>query len=182
VSLFFDSRKPLIYAAVSGPKMERNVLSDLLSHSLSEFPSEYEVVLSCGEPTGASAPIRNGNLTVYEWVENQYELLKASDVVISRAGHGIIMKAMTLGKPMILIPIPDHTEQYGNATRARRLGLAELLPQREISTERLLDAAKKLLHSPAHTTQSLPRTAFGTHAIEMATHEITNLASRSEFS
>ena len=181
-SLFFASRKPLIYAAVSGPKMERNVLSDLLSHTLSEFPSEYEVVLSRGEPAGASAPIRNGNLTVYEWVENQYELLKASDVVISRAGHGIIMKAITLGKPMILIPIPDHTEQYGNATRAHRLGLAEVLPQREVSAERLLDTTKKLLHSRAHTTQSLRQTAFGTHAIETAAHEITNLASRSEFS
>jgi len=31
-------------------------------------------------------------------------------MVVSRAGHGTVMKTIMLGKPMILIPIPDHTE------------------------------------------------------------------------
>jgi UDP-N-acetylglucosamine:LPS N-acetylglucosamine transferase len=31
-----------------------------------------------------------------------------------------------LGKPMILIPISDHTEQSGNAKKASKLGLAEI--------------------------------------------------------
>jgi UDP-N-acetylglucosamine:LPS N-acetylglucosamine transferase len=58
------------------------------------------------------------------------------------------MKAIMLGKPMILIPIPDHTEQSGNAKRTSKLGLAEIIPQRELTTERLLDATKRLLDSP----------------------------------
>ena len=144
-SHFFASRKPLIYAAVSGPKTERTVLAGLLLESLGGFPSEYEVVISRGEPNGSSAPVRDRNLTVYGWIEDQYEVLEASSVVVSRAGHGTIMKSIMLGKPMILIPIPDHTEQYGNAKRASKLGLAEIVPQREVTTERLLDATKKLL-------------------------------------
>jgi len=181
-SLFFAWRKPLIYAAVSGPKMERSVLSGLLSHSLSRFPSEYEVVLSQGDPDGPSAPVREGNLTIYGWVEDQYELLKASNVIISRAGHGTIMKAIALGKPMILIPIPDHTEQYGNAMRACSMGFAELVPQREVSTERLLDAANRLLRSPSDRTHRLPQTPIGTEAIETAARHIMSLASVSESS
>lgn len=80
-SLFFASRKPLIYAAISGPKTERTVLADLLLESLRRFPSEYEVVASRGEPNGSSAPVRDGNLTVYDWVEDQYELMKGKSVV-----------------------------------------------------------------------------------------------------
>jgi UDP-N-acetylglucosamine--N-acetylmuramyl-(pentapeptide) pyrophosphoryl-undecaprenol N-acetylglucosamine transferase len=179
-SLFFDSRKLLLYAAVSGPKTERTVLSSLLSQSLSGFPSEFEVVLSRGEPDGSSSPVHDGNLILYDWVENQYELLKASDIVISRAGHGTIMKSVALGKPMILIPIPDHTEQYGNAKRACTLGLAEIIPQREISTKRLLDATKRLLNSPASRGHKLTEMANESDAVPAVVREIMELASRSE--
>lgn len=176
-SLFFASRKPLIYAAVSGPKTERTVLAGLLLESLGGFPSEYEVVISRGEPNGSSAPVRDRNLTVYGWIEDQYEVLEASSVVVSRAGHGTIMKSIMLGKPMILIPIPDHTEQYGNAKRASKLGLAEIVPQREVTTERLLDATKKLLDSPPAGMERLNRNTPFTEAIPIAAHEIDTLAS-----
>ena len=180
-SLSFDSRKPLVYAAVSGPKTERTVLSSLLSRSLSQFPSDYQVVLSRGDPTGSSDPVRNNSLTTYDWIDDQYGLLKAADIVICRAGHGMITKTMVFGKPMILIPIPDHTEQYGNAKRACKLGLAELIPQKEITLERLLDATRRLLDSPA-TSQRFRQTAIKTDAVGTATRYIMDLAARSEFS
>ena len=176
-SHFFASRKPLIYAAVSGPKTERTVLAGLLLKSLGGFPSEYDVVISRGEPNGSSVPVRDRNLTVYGWIEDQYEVLEASSVVVSRAGHGTIMKSIMLGKPMILIPIPDHTEQYGNAKRASKLGLAEIVPQREVTTERLLDATKKLLDSPPAGMERLNRNTPFTEAIPIAAHEIDALAS-----
>lgn len=176
-SLFFACRKTLIYAAVSGPKTERNVLADLLLDSLKQFPSQCEVVVSRGEPNGSSAPVRDGNLTVYDWIEDQYEILKASDVVISRAGHGTIMKAIMLGKPMILVPIPDHTEQYGNAKRASQLGFAQTVPQGEVTAERLLDATRRLLESPQAGIERLKRHTPSTEAISIAAHEIVELAS-----
>ena len=176
-SLFLASRKSLIYAAVSGPKTERTVLANLLLESLKRFPSKYEVVVSRGEPNGSSAPVRDRNLTVYDWIEDQHEVLKASSVVVSRAGHGTIMKAIMLGKPMILIPIPDHTEQYGNAKRASKLGLAEIVPQREVTTERLLDATKRLLDSPPNGLRMLTKQTSFSEAIAIGASEIEALAS-----
>ena len=176
-SLFFASRKPLIYAAVSGPKTERTVLADLLLESLRRFPKGYEVVVSRGEPSGSSAPLHDHNLTVYDWIEDQYEVLEASDVVVSRAGHGTIMKAIVLGKPMILIPIPDHTEQYGNAKRASKLSLAEVVPQREVSTERLLGATRRLLDSPPEGLRRLNNQTPFSEAVAIGASEIEALAS-----
>ena len=175
-SLFFDSRKPLIYAAVSGPRTERTVLADLLLESLKRFPSEYEVVVSRGEPNGSSAPVRDRNLTVYDWIEDQNEVLEASSVVVSRAGHGTIMKSIMLGKPMILIPIPDHTEQYGNAKRASKLGLAEIIPQREVTTERLIGATRRLLDSPPDALRRLTKQMPLSEAIAIGASEIEGLA------
>jgi len=175
-SHFFASRKPLIYAAVSGPKIERTVLAGLLLESLRGFPSKYEIVISRGEPNGSSAPIRDRNLTVYGWIEDQGEVLEASSVVVSRAGHGTIMKSIMLGKPMILIPIPDHTEQSGNAKRASKLGLAEIIPQREVTTERLLDATRRLLDSPPDGLRMLNRQTPFSEAIAIGASEIEALA------
>jgi UDP-N-acetylglucosamine--N-acetylmuramyl-(pentapeptide) pyrophosphoryl-undecaprenol N-acetylglucosamine transferase len=177
-SLFFASRKPLIYAAVSGPRTERTVLADLLLESLKRFPSKYEIVVSRGEPNGSSAPYHDRNLTVYDWIEDQDEVLEASSVVVSRAGHGTMMKSIMLGKPMILVPIPDHTEQYGNAKRASELGLAEIIPQREVTTERLLSATTRLLDSPPDSLRRLSKQiplndggAIGAGEIEALAHK-----------
>ena len=178
--LFFACRKPVIYAAVSGPKTERTVLINLLYDALSRFPDDYEIVVSRGEPNGRSDPVRKGNLTVYDWVEDQYDLLRASSLVISRAGHGTIMKAIMLGKPMILVPIPDHTEQFGNAKRASQLGLGEIVAQREVTAERLLDATRRLLHSPPAGIGRLSKHTPFTEAIAIAAHEIVAMASAKE--
>ncbi len=80
------------------------------------------------------------------------------------------------GKPMILVPIPDHTEQYGNAARASQLGFAEVIPQKEVCIERLLDATKRLLDSPLPGLERLTSDTPLTEGISIAAHEITSLA------
>ena len=113
--LGFGSRRPLIYAAVSGPRVEREILAKILLDSLGGVSERYHIVVSRGNPGGSRAPLSLHGMKVYDWIENQDDFIEASDIVISRAGHGTIMKSMSHGKPMILVPIPDHTEQYGNA-------------------------------------------------------------------
>jgi UDP-N-acetylglucosamine:LPS N-acetylglucosamine transferase len=86
------------------------------------------------------------------------------------------MKSIMLRKPMILIPIPDHTEQYGNAKRASKLGLAEIVPQREVTTERLLDATRRLLKSPPNALRTLTMHTPFSEAIAIGASEIEALA------
>jgi len=128
-----------------------------------------------GELVRSSPRIWDHILTVYGWVEDQYEVLEASSVVVSRAGHGTIMKAIMLGKPMILIPIPDHTEQSGNAKTASKLGLAEIIPQGELTAERLMDATKRLLDFPPDGLQRLQKQAPFSEAITIGASEIEAL-------
>jgi uncharacterized protein (TIGR00661 family) len=135
----------MIYAAVSGPTVERTILVRVLQESLRDLSSRYDLVLSCGNPNGRSEPYKTHGLTVYDWIENQDDFIKAADLVISRAGHGTIMKSMVFGKPMILIPIPDHTEQYGNARRAVTLHVAEMMDQHDVSRETLAATIQEIL-------------------------------------
>ncbi|HVP16963.1 MAG TPA: glycosyltransferase [candidate division Zixibacteria bacterium] len=110
-----------------------------------EFPEEYEIVMSYGYPDADSKPVRHGNVTIYKWVPNRFEYLKACDVVIGRAGHGTITQCMCYGKPVILVPTPNHTEQLANARQAQRLGAAQVILQKWLTKERLLKKVRQCL-------------------------------------
>jgi UDP:flavonoid glycosyltransferase YjiC (YdhE family) len=179
--LGFDLRTPLIYAAVSGPKIERQALNKALMEPLLDLSKKYNVVMSRGQPNSDFAEEISERFQIYDWIEKQDEFIRSCDVVVSRAGHGIIMKSMVYGKPMILVPIPDHTEQYGNAKRAVSINLAELIYQSELNTKTLNEAVEKILNSPEFvlTGQRVKKVAASTNAVVLACDVIMSLSGKS---
>jgi len=179
--LGFDLQTPLIYAAVSGPRIERQALNRVLMDPLLNLSKKYNVVMSRGQPSGKFAQEISGRFQIYDWIENQDEFIRGCDVVISRAGHGMMMKSMVYGKPMILVPIPDHTEQYGNAKRAVSINLAELIYQSELNTKTLNEAVEKILNSPEFvlTAQRVKNVAASMDAVELACDVIMNISGKS---
>jgi UDP:flavonoid glycosyltransferase YjiC (YdhE family) len=170
--------RPLVYAAVSGPKVERQILASLLLDSLQGFSRDYDVVLSRGEPSGDREPRLVHGVVVYDWIENQEDFINASDLIVSRAGHGTIMKSLMYGKPMILVPIPDHTEQYGNARRASSLQAAQMIDQNRLNQETLKSAILEMSRNPQYHIHSvgIMKAATSMHAIGAACEAIASLA------
>jgi len=181
--LGFNSDRHLIYAAVSGPRVERRYLANKLLEILRNPHPDYQIVLSKGEPSSEAYPKECDGVMVYDWIDDltQFELLKACDLLVCRAGHGIVTKAMTYGKPLILIPIPDQTEQYGNANRAVRLGVAEVIMQSELNEENLFKAAERILNSDIYEgrAQRVADMAATLDATKTAIEVVEQLASRS---
>ncbi len=143
--LGLEEGKPLIFAPVSGPEKERTYFTSVLRHIFREFPDDYQIVMSLGNPEASAEPVRNGNLTIYGWVANRFEYLKACDVVISRVGHGTLSQAVCYGKPLILVPTPNHTEQLNNARMAVELGIGKIIKQEDLNKDVLLKAVGKVL-------------------------------------
>jgi len=135
----------LIFAPLSGPPEERTYFAGMLRRIFRGFPRDYRVVMSLGHPENPSRPVREGNLTVYPWVANRFEYLKACDLVVARAGHGTLTQAICYGKPLVLVPTPNHSEQINNARRAAELGIAEVTEQGRLTRQRLLAAVEKML-------------------------------------
>jgi UDP:flavonoid glycosyltransferase YjiC (YdhE family) len=170
--------RPLVYAAVSGPKVERRILSRKLTDCLRDVSKHYEVVISRGEPNGSRKPRSLHGMKVYDWIEDQDSVIRASQIVISRAGHGTIMKSLVHGKPMLLIPIPDHTEQYGNARRARALHVAEIIDQARLDRRTLKAAVNQILQGDEYREHCarIQEEAASMRAVETACDGITSLA------
>ena len=173
----------LIYAAVSGPRVERRYLANRLLEVLGESRPDYQIVLSKGEPAGEADPKEYGDVMVYDWIDDlaQFELVKACDLLVCRAGHGTITKALTYSKPLVLIPIPDQTEQYGNANRAVQLRVAEVIMQTELNRQTLFKAFERILNIDIYERRArqVADTTATLDATQTAIEVVTQLAQRS---
>ncbi|HLH24018.1 MAG TPA: undecaprenyldiphospho-muramoylpentapeptide beta-N-acetylglucosaminyltransferase [Chloroflexota bacterium] len=77
-------------------------------------------------------------------VDEMKHALAAADLVISRAGLGTVSELAVLGKPMVLVPMPD-SHQAANARAAARAGAARVVAQADLTPERLVALAGALL-------------------------------------
>jgi UDP:flavonoid glycosyltransferase YjiC (YdhE family) len=148
----------LILAPISGPLQEKKFFSTFIHRLLTKLPDKYYVIMSLGLPQSSKQPIKEKNMLIYDWLPNRFEILKACDLVISRAGLGTITHAICYGKPLILIPTPSQTEQLGNAKRAAELGVANIIDQRSLTYHRLISTIQEtFLGSYVERAQQIQR-------------------------
>jgi UDP-N-acetylglucosamine--N-acetylmuramyl-(pentapeptide) pyrophosphoryl-undecaprenol N-acetylglucosamine transferase len=169
--------KPLIFACVSGPATDRKYLVNQLTSMFSEFQADYDLILSCGDPNGSFEAKRLGKLTVHEWMTEQsyWRTFERADVIVSRAGHETIMKAISQGKPLVLIPPPNHTEQANNAKRAEELGVAVVLDQATLDTEELTSAISTSLKEHQKNAQKLSMTLESADGIRAVVDAVSQM-------
>lgn len=167
----------LIFAALSGPELERLPLIRILKPIFEKFPEEYKIFMSLGMPKEKMFFHESGPLISTPWVPNRFEYLKASDIIISRAGHETIMHSICFRKPQIVIPTPYHTEQYANARRIKDLGVGEALHQKDISLESLLELVKTVSKNSKYLERLSEISSFRVHwdGVSNAVNEIINL-------
>jgi UDP-N-acetylglucosamine--N-acetylmuramyl-(pentapeptide) pyrophosphoryl-undecaprenol N-acetylglucosamine transferase len=84
--------------------------------------------------------------TLIEYEPGLGEVLAASDLVLARAG-GSIFEIAAAGRPAVLVPYPRATadHQTMNARWMGEVGAAVVLPDRELSPQRLIELARELL-------------------------------------
>lgn len=175
--LKLPSDKPLIFVPISGPNLEKTFVTSVLRRILLEFPERYEIVVSYGNPNADSKPLRHRNVTIHNWLPNRFEYLKACDLVIGRAGHGTITQCMCYGKPVILIPTPNHTEQLANARQARNLGIAQIILQEWLTNEKLLEKVEQgLREANSERLERIQKEALSHNGLENAVKTVVEKA------
>lgn len=142
---------PIILYHASGPSYERRRLTSLLLPILDKLSGKFQFVATLG----GDRPNRSyESLKVFSWVENPVELLGVADAVICRAGQTTLAKALAAGKPVIMIPIPAHGEQLGNALSVSKQGAGLALDQEKLSAETLERAIRRILSDPSFSEKA----------------------------
>lgn len=134
--------RPVVFYHATGPSYERRTLTRMILPILEKLSSEYEVVATLG---GDSVEGRISEVKIFSWVEDPLELMKLSDVVICRSGQTTLAKALALGRPVIMIPIPAHGEQLGNAYSVAENGAGIILQQEDLCYESLKESIERAL-------------------------------------
>ncbi|TIH17397.1 undecaprenyldiphospho-muramoylpentapeptide beta-N-acetylglucosaminyltransferase [Marinifilum sp. JC120] len=120
------------------------------------LPELKEAGISLRHQTGKAdfekvrkAYAQNGMNTdpVSPFIHNMGEAYGEASLVVCRSGASTVFEIAAAGKPAIFIPFPHatHDHQTGNARALADLGAAELIPQNELSGQRLADEIIKLI-------------------------------------
>jgi UDP-N-acetylglucosamine--N-acetylmuramyl-(pentapeptide) pyrophosphoryl-undecaprenol N-acetylglucosamine transferase len=84
---------------------------------------------------------------VYPFIENMPEAFSRADLLVCRSGASTVAEVTAAGKPAIFVPFPraadDH--QRRNAEALARAGAALLIPEKELTSERLVQTVGEWL-------------------------------------
>ncbi|MCS7135995.1 MAG: glycosyltransferase family protein [Nitrososphaerota archaeon] len=152
------SDKPLVFAHISGPIIEKAALVEKLVKIIKRL-NRYFFVVTLAEPKALRIK-REENMLLMNWVENPDELYNASDVVVSRSGHGSIARALAFGKPVVLIPIRAHGEQKSNAESVAEHGAGIMIDENELDEGTLGYALDRILNDGAYLRSALSFKSF----------------------
>lgn len=170
-NLGFDKRRPLVFVHVSGPIQTRSALLKIAVETAKILDPKIQFVISAGNPSGKSDPIRIGRLSwYYEWCPVRDEIFAACNLLVLRGGHVALSQAIQFGKPVVTVPIENHGEQLGNSAKISELGAGIMLHQKGLRPEQLGEAIEKVVGNPdynkkARELQRLAETLNGVHNI-----------------
>jgi UDP:flavonoid glycosyltransferase YjiC (YdhE family) len=115
--------------------------------ALADRPVRVLVTLAPGHDRDELGPIP-ANARVAGFVAHDQVLDRAS-LMIGHAGHGMVMRGLRHGVPMVLVPWSR--DQPGVAARAAAMGVAEVVPRSECTTEHLARAVDRVMGKASYS-------------------------------
>ena len=120
-------------------------INDLIYKGLSELTKFCQIIHITGKGKGKNIKSNNYQRFSFLDAKQMIEALRRSDVVVSRCGMGLLTELSYLGKPAILIPMPD-SHQEDNAKIFANKNAAIVLNQKDLTPKKFIKEIKKILN------------------------------------
>jgi UDP:flavonoid glycosyltransferase YjiC (YdhE family) len=138
--------QPTVYATLGTMFNNR---TDILSAILEGLKHEpINLILTIGRNRD---PLEFGEQPAHVHIERyipQDLLLPYCDLVISHGGSGTVMDALSLGKPILIVPIA--ADQPENAQRCAAVGVARIIEADQRTPEAIREATQEVLENPLY--------------------------------
>lgn len=87
------------------------------------------------------------NMKIMPYIYNMEEIMNVIDVAIGRAGAMTVTEIANLGKPSILVPLPNvsHNHQLYNAKVLENIGAAKIILNEELTGKKLNDKIEEII-------------------------------------
>ena len=161
----FDGSRKIV--TVIGGSSGAATLNDAVYQALPELTAKYDVFLITGK--NKLNPLQNRpGFTQREFVNGIFDVIAASDVIISRAGANAICEICTIKKPLLLVPLKKASrgEQIENAAYFAEKNCALVIDEDALTAEALLSKISHALINESAFKQNQAKLSLnGTYKI-----------------
>lgn len=144
----FEGSKPVLL--MMGGSQGAQSLNKALREALPRILPGMDVLHLCGKGNLDESLMGTPGYFQTEFLSGSLpDALACADLVLSRAGANALCEFAALKKPMLLIPLPlssSRGDQIHNAKSYGGRGLANVLPQEDLTADTLVQALEKLAH------------------------------------
>lgn len=156
---------------VLGGSLGAKFLNDLVFENLDALTEKYNILHVCGKKNYQNVVHENYYLAPF--AENISDLYATANIVVSRAGSGVINELLALEKPMLLIPLSKKAsrgDQIENAKVFVEKGYAEMLKEEDCTFEKFMQKLEKTQKNAQILQKNMKKSAKN-----RATEQIFNL-------
>lgn len=144
----------LVFGGSQGAKKINETIIDLATKKLNKKyqillvagQKQYEVVKTELKEKGLDIENLNG-IKVVPYIYEMAEIMNSADIMVCRSGATTITEITKLGKPAILIPLPNvsHNHQQYNAEVLEKINAARIIGNDNLTAENLNDTVESML-------------------------------------
>ena len=157
------SGRPLVLVGLSSTVMRQEGLLQRAADALGQL--QVQGLITTGPAVDPALIAAPPNVTVTRWVRHA-DVLPYCSAVITHGGHGTVMKALTAGVPLVVVPLGR--DQPDNAARVVYAGAGTRL-RKSASVSALRAATARVIEDPRY------RAAAGRMASRVAAERDDNL-------
>jgi len=168
--LEFKKGLPLVF--ITGGNQGSHVINEAVGVVLPQLMKVTNVFHQCGhlQALGDFERLQEAREKLPEKLKERYHvkkylnaeemgtLLNKADLIVSRSGANTLTEIAALGKPALFIPYPwqYQDEQTQNAQMLVDLGIAEILPQKDLSGKTLLEKIVMMVQNRQRYEEKAP--------------------------
>ncbi len=146
-----NSSKPivLIFGGSQGAQKINEAIIEIIKNKLNKNyqlmwatgPKQYDVIKGILEDANININKIN-NTKIVPYIYEMEEVMNVSDVIVARSGAMTVTEISNLGKPSILIPLPNvsNDHQLYNAKVLENVGAAKIILNDELSNQNILNS------------------------------------------
>lgn len=143
--------KPFL-VAFGGSLGARKLNETMIDYIKNVEDSKYHILFATGERefdyvTSSLGNMKKDGVKVVKYIYNMDEVMQAADLLVCRAGAITVSELNALGKPAVLIPSPNVTDnhQYYNAKALADNGAAVLMEEKDLNNRIFTKTVNNLL-------------------------------------
>ncbi|MBQ2836299.1 MAG: undecaprenyldiphospho-muramoylpentapeptide beta-N-acetylglucosaminyltransferase [Clostridia bacterium] len=147
----------LVFGGSQGAQKINDAIIGILENKLNK---EYQIIWATGpkqyniikeELSKKNIDIKNiQNAKILPYIYNMEEIMNVSNVIVARSGAMTITEISNLGKPSILVPLPNVSQdhQLHNAKVLENVGAAKIILNNELTKDNLNNQIQDIIKNP----------------------------------